>query len=111
MFIFGKGGDNSAKQFPRLVLGKTQMFASEPHELENLLQTIELFCKPKATRCDNEPIFKSRLFHFSLKVFGFRQQFNALGCHWKNGRVERLFGTLKQELDQITLSILDICAM
>lgn len=71
--------------------------------LKTLLHTIELFGKPKIIRCDNEAIFRSKLFRFGLKMLGIRQQFSALGCPWQNGRIERLFGTLKQKLDQISV--------
>ena len=71
--------------------------------LKTLIFTIELFGKPKMIRCDNEAVFKSKLFRFSLKLLGIRQQFSALGCPWQNGRIERLFGTLKQKLDQISV--------
>ena len=31
---------------------------------------------------------------------GIRHQRSDPGCPWQNGRIERLFGTLKQKLDQ-----------
>lgn len=71
--------------------------------LKALIHAIERFGKPKIIRCDNEAIFRSKLFRYSLKLLGIRQQFSALGCPWQNGRIERLFGTLKQKLDQISV--------
>lgn len=71
--------------------------------LKALIQTIELFGKPKIIRCDNEAIFRSKRFRFGLKMLGIRQQFSSLGCPWQNGRIERLFGTLKQKLDQFSV--------
>ena len=35
---------------------------------------------------------------------GVRQQFSMPGCPWQNGRIERLFGTLKGELDEIAVA-------
>jgi hypothetical protein len=35
-----------------------------------------------------------------LKKLGIRHQLTDPGCPWQNGRIERLFGTLKQKLGQ-----------
>lgn len=56
--------------------------------------------KPKIIRTDNEAIFTSRTFRLGLKKLGIRHQLTDPGCPWQNGRIERLFGTLKQKLDQ-----------
>jgi transposase InsO family protein len=56
--------------------------------------------KPKIIRTDNEAIFTSRLFRRGLKLLGIRHQLTDPGCPWQNGRIERLFGTLKEKLDQ-----------
>ena len=42
----------------------------------------------------------SRIFRRGLKQLGIRHQRTDPGCPWQNGRIERLFGTLKQKLDQ-----------
>ncbi len=34
-----------------------------------------------------------------MRMAGIRQQFTVPGCPWMNGRIERLFGTLKEKLD------------
>jgi transposase InsO family protein len=65
-----------------------------------LLEVIRIYGKPKIIRTDNEAIFTSRIFRRGLKLLGIRHQFTAPGCPWQNGRIERLFGTLKQKLDQ-----------
>jgi transposase InsO family protein len=57
--------------------------------------------KPKIIRTDNEAIFTSRLFRRGLKLLGIRHQLTDPGCPWQNGRIERLFGTLKEKLDQL----------
>ena len=64
--------------------------------------------KPKIIRTDNEAcpepveagMFTSRAFRQWLKRLGIRHQLTDPGCPWQNGRIERLFGTLKQKLDQ-----------
>lgn len=56
--------------------------------------------KPKAIRTDNEAIFTSKTFRIGLRKLGIRHQRTTPGCPWQNGRIERLFGTLKQKLDQ-----------
>jgi transposase InsO family protein len=48
----------------------------------------------------NEAIFTSRIFRRGLKLLGIRHQLTDPGCPWQNGRIERLFGTLKDKLDQ-----------
>lgn len=59
------------------------------------------FGKPRAHRTDNESMFTSALFRITLWLAGIRQQLTVPGCPWQNGRIERLFGTLKAKLDRI----------
>ncbi|MDD5385397.1 MAG: integrase core domain-containing protein [Gallionella sp.] len=63
-------------------------------------EVIRTHGKPKIIRTDNEAIFTSKQFRLGLKKLGIRHQRTDPGCPWQNGRVERLFGTLKQKLDQ-----------
>ena len=65
-----------------------------------LCDVIRIYGKPKVIRTDNEAIFTSRIFRRGLKLLGIRHQLTDPGCPWQNGRIERLFGTLKQKLDQ-----------
>jgi len=65
-----------------------------------LLEVIRIYGKPKVIRTDNEAIFTSKIFRLGLKQLGIRHQRTDPGCPWQNGRIERLFGTLKQKLDQ-----------
>jgi len=67
-------------------------------------EVIRAHGKPKIIRTDNESIFTSRIFRRGLKLLGIRHQLTDPGCPWQNGRIERLFGTLKQKLDQLTYS-------
>lgn len=64
-----------------------------------LLEVIRTHGKPKIIRTDNESIFTSHKFRLGLKKLGIRHQLTDPGCPWQNGRIERLFGTLKQKLD------------
>ncbi|MEO8197861.1 MAG: integrase core domain-containing protein [Thermoanaerobaculia bacterium] len=66
--------------------------------LRHLLDALERFGKPAILRTDNEPIFTSRLFRFTLWLLGIRHQRTAPHCPWQNGRIERLFLTFKQKL-------------
>ncbi len=63
-------------------------------------EVISTHGKPKVIRTDNEAIFTSRIFRRGLKLLGIRHQLTDPGCPWQNGRIERLFGTLKHKLDQ-----------
>ena len=68
--------------------------------LGHLFLAIGKYGKPRAVRTDNEACFTSRLFCAVLSLCGIRHQRSDPGCPWQNGRIERLFGTLKQKLDQ-----------
>jgi len=72
--------------------------------LASLKEIIRTHGKPKAIRTDNESIFTSKTFRLGLKLLGIRHQRTTPGCPWQNGRIERLFGTLKQKLDQLAYS-------
>ncbi|HEX5339090.1 MAG TPA: integrase core domain-containing protein [Gallionella sp.] len=69
--------------------------------LGHLFIAIGRFGAPRALRSDNDAVFKSKLFRLGCKVAGIAQQFSEPGCPWMNGRIERLFGTLKAKLDRI----------
>ena len=72
--------------------------------LRCLLDAIERFGMPRFVRTDNEAVFTSRLFVFGLNWLGIGHQRSDLGCPWMNGRIERLFGTLKGKLDQLMVA-------
>jgi transposase InsO family protein len=65
-----------------------------------LFLAIGQYGKPRTLQTDNEACFTSRLFRIVLVLAGIRQQRSELHCPWQNGRIERLFGTLKQKLNQ-----------
>ena len=68
--------------------------------LGHLFLTIGKYGRPRAVRTDNEACFTGRVFCTVLALAGIRQQKSDPGCPWHNGRIERLFGTLKQKLNQ-----------
>lgn len=69
-----------------------------------LYEIIRAHGKPKVIRTDNAAIFTSREFRLGLQRLGVRHQRTDPDCPWQNGRIERLFGTLKQKLDQWQVS-------
>ena len=56
---------------------------------------------PAAMRSDNESIFTSKLWCCTLKALGIAHRRGPPGQPWCNGRMERLFGTLKPLLRKI----------
>ena len=66
--------------------------------LRLLLEVIESCGKPSFLRTDNEALFNSRLMRFALWLLGIRKQTTDPFCPWQNGRIERLFRTLKERL-------------
>jgi putative transposase len=71
--------------------------------LKVVIAIVEMTGKPKTIRTDNEACFTSRLFRFGLSWLGIRHQRSKPGHPWQNGRIERLLGTLKEKLDQLTV--------
>ena len=72
--------------------------------LGNLCLAIAEYGKPRFVRTDNERCFTGRVFSKGLKLLGIKHQRIDLHCPWQNGRIERLFGTLKDKLRQIVLA-------
>ncbi len=71
--------------------------------LRAIAACIERFGRPRTLRTDNEAMFRSLLFRFALWLVGIRHQRIEPHCPWQNGRIERLFGTLKGKLDRWTV--------
>lgn len=70
--------------------------------LEHIKKTMQLFGQPQIIRTDNASVFRSKKFRRALKELGIRQEFSEPGKPWQNGRIERLFLTLKEKLNLIT---------
>lgn len=70
--------------------------------LECIKEAMQLFGQPKIIRTDNASVFRSKKFRRALKELGIRQEFSEPGKPWQNGRIERFFLTLKENLNLIT---------
>ena len=68
-----------------------------------LCLAIGRYGKPTRIRTDNEIIFTSWVFTTFLKLVGIRHQRIKTCAPWQNGRIERLFGTLKPLLRQLVI--------
>ena len=63
--------------------------------LGHLCLSIGKHGKPKRLRTDNEAVFTSFVFQTFLKLANIQHQRINICALWQNGRIERLFGTLK----------------
>jgi len=68
--------------------------------LRHLLELFERFGTPKVLRTDNEPAVRSMLFRVALRILGIRHQRSEPFAPWQNGRIERLFRTVKEVIRQ-----------
>lgn len=75
--------------------------ANSAEILQCVLSCVQQFGKPKIIRTDNASVFKSAEFKAGLKAANIRHEFTDPGKPWQNGRIERLFLTLKQKLNLI----------
>ena len=66
-----------------------------------ILNTIELYGKPKIIKSDNELVFISKLMKMVLHILGIKQQTTDIASPWQNGKIERLFGTMKQSFQNL----------
>ena len=71
--------------------------------LGHLCLAIAQHGKPRKLRTDNEAVFNSWLFNTLLKIVGIQHQTTQKHAPWQNGRIERLFGTLKPLLRQLVI--------
>jgi transposase InsO family protein len=46
-------------------------------------------------KLDNHPVHDAACFRFIMRCVGIRLSFTKLASPWQNGRIERLFGTVK----------------
>ncbi len=72
------------------------------HILRVLLDIIEYYGRPEAIRSDNELVFTSKLMKFTLWILGIKRQTTEIASPWQNGKIERLFGTMKQAFKNLT---------
>ncbi len=69
--------------------------------LGHLFLALAEYGLPTVIRTDNESMFTSHLWRFTLKTLGILHHRSPPGQPWRNGRIERLFGTLKPILRRI----------
>ncbi|MDQ0586648.1 integrase core domain-containing protein [Variovorax paradoxus] len=69
--------------------------------LGHLFLTMARYGVPAVIRTDNESMFASVLWRTMLAALGVCHRRSRPGCPWDNGRIERLFGTLKSLLRSI----------
>ena len=72
--------------------------------LGHLCIAIGRYGKPHKLRSDNEAVFNSFVFKSFLRLAGIQKQTTNVHSPWQNGRMERLFGTLKPVLRQLRIS-------
>ncbi|MES2351275.1 MAG: integrase core domain-containing protein [Pseudomonadota bacterium] len=65
---------------------------------------VRLFGRPDMIRTDNGSVFTSEAFCAGLAAAGIRHKRIDIGKPWQNGRIERLFGTFKEKLNQILVA-------
>ena len=71
--------------------------------LSHLCAAIADHGRPGAIRTDNEGMFTGRVWKMALKGLGIRHEQIRARSPWQNGRMERLFGTLKPVLRKLSL--------
>lgn len=72
--------------------------------LGHLCLAIASLGRPRFVRTDNEASFCGRVFSAGLRLLGIRHQRTDLHCPWQNGKIERLFGSLKWVLRRLSLA-------
>jgi transposase InsO family protein len=79
--------------------------------LRELTAAFRRFGLPRTLRVDNEACLVSRTMRVALRLLGVRLQRTDKHCPWQNGRIERLFGTLKAMLAQMAIAGADDLAV
>jgi transposase InsO family protein len=69
--------------------------------LDQLFDAIATFGPPWMIRTDNGSVFASDAFRSALAAAGIRHKRSEIAKPWQNGRIERLFLTLKEKLNRV----------
>ena len=80
---------------------------SSKHSARIMLEVVEAirqFGFPKYIKTDNKACFKSKWMKLCLKLLGIKHQTTDIAAPWKNGRMERFFGTFKEKIKQVVFS-------
>lgn len=72
--------------------------------LGHLCMAIGRFGTPRALRLDNHPVHHAQRFKRLVGMLGITLQFTQPASPWQNGRIERLFGTLKSTWQAVIAS-------
>jgi transposase InsO family protein len=84
-----------------LVALKHVQTKSTIHILRTLLNAIEYYGKPQSIKSDNERVFTSTLMRATLWLLGIKRQTTQIASPWQNGKIERLFGTMKKSFKSL----------
>jgi len=66
-----------------------------------LFDIIEIYGKPRTIKSDNEIVFISKLMRVTLWLLGIKRETTKIASPWQNGKIERLFGTMKQSFQDL----------
>ncbi|NVK22685.1 MAG: transposase [Kangiellaceae bacterium] len=72
--------------------------------IKQLIFMFRDYSKPKIIRTDNEACFNSKTLKLFFKLLGIKHQAIEKHSPWQNGRIERLFGTLKSTISGMAFS-------
>lgn len=72
--------------------------------LELLLKIIKQCGKPKIIKSDNEAVFVSKFFKFAFWALGIKHRTTQIASPWQNGKIERLFKTMKESFISLNLT-------
>lgn len=72
--------------------------------LELLIKVIKQHGKPNSIKTDNETVFVSNLFRFVLRLLDIKHCRTQIASPWQNGKIERLFRTMKQSFSNLDLT-------
>ena len=66
-----------------------------------LLEAIRDYGKPKSIKSDNEIVFTSKFMRFTLWLLDIKRQTTQIASPWQNGKIDRLFGTMKESFTDL----------
>ena len=69
--------------------------------LITLLEAIRDYGKPKSIKSDNEIVFTSKLMRVTLWLLNIKRETTQIASPWQNGKIERLFGTMKESFTDL----------
>ena len=79
------------------------MYFGATQFLDTAWPAIGRYGKPRKLRTDNEAVSNSFVFKSFLRLVGIEKQTTNVHSPWQNGRMERVFGTIKPVLRQLRM--------